>query len=379
MKRSILHRALFQLHLWAGLSLGIYALLIGVTGSVLVFREEIVQRITPDPVIDSSSAKVSLEGMVRMIRFQRPDMNIWAIEAPRRADAPWSSYLLQQGRPGQSVFIDTTGRIVGQRQLEGTWFQLFERFHSNLLIRNGGRWYNGVAGLALAALSLTGLYLWWPARGQWSRAFRVVRTSSWKGVIYDLHRVVGALTLAFTLLFCLTGAYFTWPAVYRNVIASVLPTRQKSPPQTVSQGPSRQPLDTLVAAAQSAIPNGALLRIVDVSAASQPVRVVFRHGSIEENYKTSEVAVDPISGAVLDVNRYADRKPGDHLASFLGPLHTGHFSGLGVKILWASMGMVLPLLFLSGVVMWCNRIVAPALARRVRDLASAQSTSRTHV
>ena len=42
MKRSIVHRVVFQLHLWAGLSLGIYALLIGVTGSILVFREEFV-------------------------------------------------------------------------------------------------------------------------------------------------------------------------------------------------------------------------------------------------------------------------------------------------------------------------------------------------
>ena len=366
MKRSILHRSLFQLHLWAGLSLGIYALLIGVTGSVLVFREDIVHRISPEPVVGPSPANVSLQRMVEAIRSQRPGWNIWAIEAPRRAEAPWSSYLLQRGGPGQSVFVDANGRIVGQRQLEGTWFQLFERFHSNLLIRNGGRWYNGVAGLALAALSLTGLYLWWPTRGQWTSAFRIVRTSNWKGVVYDLHRVGGALTLAFTLMFCVTGAYFTWPAVYRNVIASVLPTKPKVAALKVSQGSARQPLDSLLAAAQRVVPDGVLLRVVEVSAVRQPVRVVFRHGFIEESFKTSEVAVDPISGSVLEVNTYADRKAGDRLASFIGPLHTGHFSGLGVKILWASMGMVLPLMFITGVLMWCNRVVAPALARRRR-------------
>ena len=136
---------------------------------------------------------------------------------------------------GRSVFADPAGNIVGERRLEGTWFELFERFHSNLLIRNGGRWYNGVAGLALAVLSLAGFYLWWPSRGQWGNAFRIVRTSNWKGLIYDLHRVGGAVTLVFTLLFCITGAYFTWPAVYRNLIAAVLPVKQKAtvPPVSV--------------------------------------------------------------------------------------------------------------------------------------------------
>jgi uncharacterized iron-regulated membrane protein len=363
MKRSILHRALFQVHLWAGLSLGIYAFLIGLTGSVLVFREEIVHRIAPEPAIGASSGEVSLEHLVAAIRSQRPGWNIWAIETPRRSDAPWSSYLLQPGGPGRSVFVHPDGQILGERHLEGTWFELCERFHSNLLIRNGGRWYNGVAGLALAALAITGLYLWWPARGQWASAFRIVRTSNWKGVVYDLHRVGGALTLAFTLMFCITGAYFTWPAVYRNIIASILPTKQKAPAPKVSPGPARQPLDTLVAAGQRSVPDGVFVRVVDVNAVRQPVRIVFRHGTVEESYKTSDVAVDPITGAVLEVNAYADRKVGDNLASFLGPLHTGHFSGLAVKIVWALMGMVLPLMFITGVVMWWNRVAGPRLRR----------------
>jgi uncharacterized iron-regulated membrane protein len=364
MKRSVLHRALFQVHLWVGLSLGIYALLIGVTGSVLVFREEIVHRISPDPTIVASSADKSLERMIEAIRSQRPGWTIWAIEAPRRADAPWSSYMVQRGGSGRSVFVHPDGQILGERHLEGTWFELVERFHSNLLIRNGGRWYNGVAGLALAALSLTGFYLWWPGRGQWSSAFRIVRTSNWKGVIYDLHRVGGAVTLAFTLMFCITGAYFTWPALYRNLIASVLPTKQKAPAFKVPSATTRQTLDTLVAAAQRAVPDGVLVRVVEVESARQPVRVVFRHGTVEQSYKTSDVVLDPISGSIVEVNAYADRRAGDTLANFIGPLHTGHFSGLAVKIVWASMGMVLPLMFITGIVMWCNRVVGPRMRHR---------------
>jgi len=106
-----------------------------------------------------------------------------------------------------------------------------------------------------------------------------------------------------------------------------------------------------------------LVRIVGPSEAPQPVRVVFRHGTVEEDYKTSEVSLDPTTGKVVGVDAYSQRRVGDHIANFLGPLHRGHFWGLAVKVLWALAGLALPLLFLTGVVVWGNRVVAPRLRR----------------
>ena len=365
MRRNIVHRAIFQLHLWAGLSLGIYAFLIGLTGSVLVFREEIVQHIAPAPRLDNPPDQVMLQHMFERIQEQNPGWNVWSLEVPHAPDTPWASHLLQRGSH-LSVFADAAGNIVGERRLEGTWFGWFERFHSNLLIRRGGRLYNGVAGLALAGLSLTGFYLWWPSPGQWGNAFFFVRMSNWKRLIYDLHRVSGAITLVFTLLFCITGAYFTWPAVYRNLIAAVLPVKQRATVPPVFVYGRRQPIDTLVAAGKSAVRDGVLVRVVGLQETHQPVLVVFRHGTVEENYKTSQVALDPTTGKVLDIDAYSDRKAGDHVSNFLGPLHGGHFGGLTVKLLWAAAGMVLPLLFLTGMVVWCNRVIAPRLRKRTQ-------------
>ena len=36
-----LRRALFQIHLWTGLALGLYLVMLSVTGSVLVYRNEL--------------------------------------------------------------------------------------------------------------------------------------------------------------------------------------------------------------------------------------------------------------------------------------------------------------------------------------------------
>ena len=42
-----LRRALFQIHLWSGIAVGLYVLLMSVTGSVLVYRNELYQATAP--------------------------------------------------------------------------------------------------------------------------------------------------------------------------------------------------------------------------------------------------------------------------------------------------------------------------------------------
>src|SRR5580693_6342959 len=50
-----LRKAAFQLHLWSGIGLGLYVLLISVTGSVLVYRNELYRAATPDPIAVTAS------------------------------------------------------------------------------------------------------------------------------------------------------------------------------------------------------------------------------------------------------------------------------------------------------------------------------------
>src|SRR5207237_4194477 len=51
-----LRKALFQVHLWSGIAIGLYILTISVTGSVVVYRNELYRAATPEPIISKSSA-----------------------------------------------------------------------------------------------------------------------------------------------------------------------------------------------------------------------------------------------------------------------------------------------------------------------------------
>ena len=155
--------------MWGGLALGTYAVLIGVTGSVLIFHGEIAERISPAPRVAAAEAMARLDDVRAGIQAHYPDLHPWSLAAPSAAGDPWASYLLGSGG-GRMVYADATGRVVGENATEGTWLQLFAQFHSSLMLPRG-RLLNGIAGLALVVLAVSGLILWWPEKGEWSSAF----------------------------------------------------------------------------------------------------------------------------------------------------------------------------------------------------------------
>jgi uncharacterized iron-regulated membrane protein len=376
MRKSLFKRVVFQVHLWGGLAIGLYAILIGITGSVLVFREEIVDYIAPRPANAAVDTPASMEAIRAGIQAHYPGWNVWSLEAPVEAGAPWSSYILQRGQ-GRMVFADSQGRVMGERNLSGTWLQVAEQFHSNLMIPKGGRLYNGIAGLILAVLAVSGVVLWWPVRGEWTNALRIVRWSNWKGVNYDLHRVGGAITFAFVFLFCITGAYFTWPAVYRTVASSVMPTKPKPQAAVVRTQGTRLPVDELVAAARIAVPDTQFVRVLVPQGNKEAVTVVLGHGDRREHRTTSQLRLNPHTAEVLSIDDYRERRAGDHAVSWMPPLHTGHFGNKLIKIIWAVAGLSLPALFLTGFLMWCNRFLAPRLRRTTMNEQCATGPSRS--
>ncbi len=50
-----LRKAIFQLHLWSGIGIGLYVLLVSVTGSIVVYSNEIYRAATPKPIIVAAS------------------------------------------------------------------------------------------------------------------------------------------------------------------------------------------------------------------------------------------------------------------------------------------------------------------------------------
>jgi uncharacterized iron-regulated membrane protein len=61
------------------------------------------------------------------------------------------------------------------------------------------------------------------------------------------------------------------------------------------------------------------------------------------------------------------RSKGDIFLRWLYYLHFGNFAGWKVKALWVALGLIPSLLFVTGTIMWWNRVLSPAARRAKRN------------
>lgn len=369
-RKLFLRRALFQIHLWTGIIVGIYAILIGVTGSILVFTEELHDaavsqwRHVPVPANAQYAPVDAWVAAAKKTAGQNGNFNLKFPEHPGEAV---QVNIFRQNQ-GMELFLNPyTAEVLGSRKLDGTGLmQLIERFHSNLLLARPGRLANGYGALALLLLAITGIIIWWPGRRLMKRRLTIKFSANWKRINFDFHHAVGFWgMLGFTLL-CVTGAWFTWPQFFRDTVSG-WGYKVTQPQRVVVQRPpgvERLPLSELIAAADAAVPGAPVSRINLPNGASEPIRLN-KAGSGQPFFRTATtVTMNPYTKEVLRVDSLESKAPGDRILSWIGPLHFGNFSGMTIKVIWFLLGLTMPALFLSGFIMWWQRVVKNKWLRR---------------
>jgi uncharacterized iron-regulated membrane protein len=260
----VFRRILFQIHAWTGIIVGLYVVVVCATGSLLVFRVEFYEYFRPGTFITQRAQRLSQEQLTEFVKRAYPRYRIAGVQIPRRRTAAADVYVEGDGRVLHRLFDPYTGADRGDADPSAVrWFEKVSKLHGNLLADKTGRLINGIGSIAVLALSLTGLVLWWRGATHWRRGLFVRRKTNWKGFNWELHSAVGFWTFALVFLWALTGVYFTFPRLF----------------------------------------------------------AVF----------------------------------GDPIISFFVTLHFGRTYGLPVKIIWAIGGLMPPVLFVTGAIMWWNR------------------------
>ena len=236
-----MRRAIFQLHLWSGIGLGLYVFFISVTGSVLVYRNELYVAATPEVVSRSESAAAAAANV---------PLGIWLVD------------------------------------------KLIE-LHDDLLSGPTGRKINGAGAIAVLLICLTGPVIWWPGIARWREHLTLHRGVGWKRFTWQLHGVFGFWSVAFLLVLAASGMYLCFPDQF-SALADWL-----EPPTSENAG----------------------TRVVD--------------------------------GALY----------------WLAYLHFGRINGIGIpcdgpglcdqttKAVWAIVGAIPAAMFVTGFIMWWNRVV----------------------
>lgn len=382
-RRHWLRRALFQVHLWTGIAVGLYIFVSGVSGSALVFHEELGRRAqahlreVPPSEVEGERTLTLDEARAAVVKAL-PDQNLLSIAPPHGTYGRFAAGLFK-GRYRLAFVHPVTGEVSGPVEAGGPALSWLHELHANLLAGGRGRWLNGIGGGLLCLLCITGIVIWWPGRGKWRRALTIDRSAGWKRQVFDLHNATGFWLLIPVALFAVTGSYFTWPRQYRAAIAAVSPLTPSDPPKSdvERRGLTRVSLEALVAQARAHEPHARLVRVATPGRADRPYTVFLADGPSNDQRALTRYFFDQHTGELLKIApRGVTGSIGDKVVAWIGPLHTGSYGGVWVKTIYVVLGLAPALLFATGFLMWWNRVVTPRWREGRRPSALERANRR---
>ncbi len=218
-QRIPLRKCLFQIHLWSGISLGLYIFFISITGSVLVYRNELYVMATPNPLISSDSESVlSDELLIERVRLSNQGYEVTRVNRsgdPTKAVEIW---LEQDDQIKKRFFDPYNGNDLGSAARTGQMLVIsLINLHESFLFGETGRKINGIGAIAVLLIAFTGLIIWWPGIKRWKRSLRFQKGIGWKRQIWDIHSMVGIWSFLFIIIFAFSGAYLCFPNFFHDL------------------------------------------------------------------------------------------------------------------------------------------------------------------
>jgi len=283
-KPTFLRRALFQVHLWTGVATGLYMIFISLTGSAVVFRRDLNQRLLgniPANELAADARRLSDAEFRAAVLKQYPGYTITRIAVSRRRLSPNEVRMTKDGKELQERFSPYSGADMGAAHPRAVAvMEWFTDLHDNLLKGETGRKVNAVGGALLCVLCISGLVIWWRASGAWYKGFFFNPRSGWKRINFDLHAALGFWGLLILVLWGVSGIYFGFPDPFMKVVDYFEPPDQ--------------------------FPIG---------------------------------------------------RQGDAFIAWMVRMHFGRYGGMGVRITYVVIGLLPAVMFVTGAIMWWNRVL----------------------
>jgi uncharacterized iron-regulated membrane protein len=213
-------KAIFQVHMWAGVGLGLYILMISLTGSALVYRREMVSALSRGPVgVVIQGQRMTEHELKEAAERAHSGYTVEEVFMPRDADRAVEVLLRRGGSSRQRLFDPYSGADLGDTEGPAYRFLMWlAELHDDLLAGRTGRLVNGVGAMFATLMALTGTVLWWPGILNWPRSLMVDWRRKRRRLNWSLHNALGFWFLLFVLMWGISGIYFSFPSPFNTLV-----------------------------------------------------------------------------------------------------------------------------------------------------------------
>ncbi len=393
----------FQLHWFIGITAGLVLAVVGVTGGMLSFEDEILRALNPGilSLAPQAGAPLTPDALLAKLRADAPGKTPSTLTVSSNPERPARVMFAPppgaQGPRGEMRYVNPYDGALLPEPAGVGFFRFTMQIHRWLAAGDVGKQIVGASTALLVFLSLSGLYLRWPRRPlEWRRWFTLDFGRRGRPFLWELHSVIGTWVLPFYLLAALTGltwSYDWYRGALFDLTGTPRPAQRGGPPPgapgggaqpagapgqptaaVAPQGPGQPgggeraggrprdgaprpaPLDIAalwpVFLKESGGFSTATLRLPQGGAST--LTISYQSPDPAHERATNTLVLDA-AGVVKERRLYDQLPAGQKLTSSLFPLHAGSYFGLPGTILMMIASLLMPLFAITGWMLYLDR------------------------
>jgi uncharacterized iron-regulated membrane protein len=368
---TIVYNYLHRAHKTIGLFLGLVFVLVGLSGSILAFREDIDERLNYSLMRVASPPNASFQPISEMyssaIQAIPKDAKVERLMMPRHKNAAAILTYIVETDDLDSYFYEVfinpyTAKVTGQRlkihgedQFSQPIIQILMAFHWTLLLGANKAYLIGFIAIFFFFSTFAGLYLWWLKNKNWRLGLTVKWQASSERMTYDLHKNIGFYGAAFLIIMTATGAAMIFKPVTQKVTS--LFSTVSGEPNFGKSKPSAQHepihITQAIVIANRIFKDG---KIFSISLPNSPTGVFIVGKMLDSEPNKSRtyrnVSIDQYSGEILQIQDPDNFTAGEKLFEWLFPVHTGEIFGEYGRPVLLLIGLLPLALFTTGLMRW---------------------------
>ncbi|KFF05358.1 PepSY-associated TM helix domain-containing protein [Flavobacterium reichenbachii] len=354
-----------KLHLWLGLASGLIVFIVALTGSILVFEDEI------DPILNPEFYNVEITGTKKMIidnyvRDINQQYNIKELDRIQIYADPQRTVIITGTDTNKKDMIFSvdpyTGKVLGAISEKNRFFSIILDLHRHLIMGDIGKFITGCSCLIFVFMLLSGLILWWPKKIKNLKQRLVVKwDASFKRANWDFHSTFGFYTFLILLIISLTG--LTWSFKWFESSIYLLADGTTKKPSAKVENPTKidPNLDKTFFYQNLFSKTDSIYKYSGDTQIRIPSDTINSIMAIKLNLEksipniSSIVYFDKYTGEIIKTRPYELLSNGDKIRRLIYPIHTGSIYGYPTKILAFIVCLFAATLPITGLIIWLGR------------------------
>ncbi len=379
-------KVFFQIHWFLGITAGLILSLMGVTGAIYSYDQQILKWLNQDSYVveAAQTPKLSPAQLYQHFNQQQPEIEINSITIAVDPTESSTVNIKKEGaRRGYNMMVNPyTAEVLPDIKGRDT-LQFIQRLHRNLTAGEFGAQITGASTLMLIFFVLSGIYLRFPKKHSIKQWLFIKPKLKGRNFIWDLHAVVGTWVIVFYLLFACTGLYWSydwWRAGMFKVMSVEQPQRNQ---QNNERGKDKQPkltnaqLNTILMQTWAGV-NAQIGREYSSLTLNIPknadakVELSFVDAIPQHERARNQAIYNYQDNKFEKFELYEDKKLNEKIMSSMLPVHRGSFFGSTYQFIAMLASLAMPLFFVTGWMLYLKRRKQKKLTQAARQSLSAQ-------